>query len=874
MGRRSLAPQLWLTVLLGLAAGALQVCGQRAASTTGFITIDCGLPNEGGYIDPMTKIPSTSDTGFIDVGSNRNISAEYMKPESQLFRGYHNVRSFPDTARSCYTLPSLVPGSKYLVRAMFRYGNYDGLEKLPVFDLYLGVNLWQTVNISQAERTVLAEVISVIPDDSVQVCLVNTGSGTPFISTLALRPLENTLYPQANATQGLVLVDRRDMGGTGNYPIRYPYDPYDRAWLPWSDSKVWSNISTKEKIQGNVWNLRYHAPSTVLQTAITALTGSNTIEVSLATQLDNANPILGCIAILYIAELQILSGNLKRKFNVTVDGGHSKLQSKLEYLVPDVMYNTEPHECSSRYNITMKAAANSTLPPILNALEYFSVISTARVGTVIEDVSAINAIKAKYQLKKNWMGDPCSPKKFAWDGLTCSYAISERPRITSINMSSGGLSGSISTYFGDLKDIQYLDLSYNKLTGLIPNVLAQLPALVELDLTGNQLNGSIPSSLLKRSQDGSLTLRYGKNLNLCDNNSSCHPAGKKKKHMLAVYIVVPIAAVLIIGALIVLLIFRVRIKKGPTRGVHQQLENHRFTYKELEVITDNFKIVLGQGGFGPVYDGFLKNGTHVAVKLLSLSSNQGIREFLTEAQTLTKIHHKNLVSLVGYCKDGKYLALVYEHMSEGNLDDKLRGRGCNVVFLTWRQRLRIALESAQGLEYLHKACSPPFVHRDVKTSNILLNANLEGKVADFGLMKAFNHDDDTHVSTARMIGTPGYFAPEYAMTRQLTEKSDVYSFGIVLLEVITGHSAILQCTEPTHIVQWARQRLAGGDIKEVVDARMQSDYNINGLWKAVDVALKCTAQNPAERPTMTDVATQIQECLELESEGHTDRRCQ
>ncbi|KAM0879086.1 hypothetical protein ACQ4PT_034429 [Festuca glaucescens] len=726
MGRRSLAPQLWLTVLLGLAAGALQVCGQRAASTTGFITIDCGLPNEGGYIDPMTMIPSTSDADFIDVGSNRNISAEYMKRESQLFRGYHNVRSFPDTAaRSCYTLPSLVPGSKYLVRAMFRYGNYDGLEKLPVFDLYLGVNLWQTVNISQAERTVLAEVISVIPDDSVQVCLVNTGSGTPFISTLALRPLENTLYPQANATQGLVLVDRRDRGGTGNYPI--------------SDSKVWSNISTKQKIQGNVWNLRYHAPSTVLQTAITALTGSKTIEVSFATQLDNVNPILG-------------------------------------------------------------------------------------------------------------------------------------------NMSSGGLRGSISTYFGDLKDIQYLDLSYNKLTGSIPNVLAQLPALVELDLTGNQLNGSIPSGLVKRSQDGSLTLRYGKNLNLCDNNSSCHPAGKKKNHMLAVYIVVPIAAVLIIGALIVLLIFRVRIKKGPTRGInvhgHQQLENRRFTYKELEVITDNFKIVLGQGGFGPVYDGFLQNGTHVAVKLLSLSSNQGIREFLTEAQTLTKIHHKNLDSLVGYCKDGKYLALVYEHMSEGNLDDKLRGRGCNVVFLTWRQRLRIALESAQGLEYLHKACSPPFVHRDMKTSNILLNANLEAKVADFGLMKAFNHDDDTHVSTARMIGTPGYFAPEYAMTRQLTEKNDVYSFGIVLLEVITGHSAILQCTEPTHIVQWTRQHLAGGDIKEVVDARMQSDYNINGLWKAVDVALKCTAQNPAERPTMTDVATQIQECLELESEGNTNRRCQ
>uniref|UniRef100_A0ACD5ZEB1 Uncharacterized protein n=1 Tax=Avena sativa TaxID=4498 RepID=A0ACD5ZEB1_AVESA len=613
-----------------------------------------------------------------------------------------------------------------------------------------------------------------------------------------------------------------------------------------------------------------------METAITPLSGgskSNTIEVSLATDLEHRYPMPGCIAIVYVAELQILSGNAVRQFGVTIDGLPSKLLNIPDYLITDTMYSREPHPCSSNYNITITAASNSTLPPILNAFEYFSVVSTANLGTVINDVSAMGAIKAKYQVKKNWMGDPCAPKKFAWDGLTCSYAISDHPGITDINMSYGGLSGDISNHFGDLKDIHYLDLSYNNLTGSIPNVLAQLPTLLVLDLTGNQLTGSIPAALLKRSQDGSLTLRYDNNPNLCGNNtcdrSIGSAAGKKNSSMLVVYIAVPIATIVVTGVLIVLLSFRVRKKKGPTRGSnghgHQRLDNRRFTYKELEVITDNFKIVLGQGGFGPVYDGFLQDGIHVAVKLVSQSSKQGIREFLTEAQTLTKIHHKNLVSLVGYCKDGKYLALVYEHMSEGNLDDKLRGRDCNAVFLTWRQRLRIALESAQGLEYLHKACSPPFVHRDVKTSNILLNANLEAKVSDFGLMKAFNHDDDTHVSTDRMIGTPGYFAPEYARTRQLTEKSDVYSFGVVLLEVVTGHSAVLQCIEPTHIVQWTQQHLAEGNIEQVVDARMQGDYNVNGVWKIMDVALKCTAQDPAQRPTMTEVITQIQECLELES---------
>ncbi|VAH21450.1 unnamed protein product [Triticum turgidum subsp. durum] len=784
MDRRPMAARSPLTLLLSLAvaaAGVLQVHGR-------FITIDCGLPEHSSYVNNRTKIPITSDAGFTDAGYNRNISAEYVRPQPQLSKNYLNVRSFPDSVRSCYTLPSLVPGSKYLLRALFMYGNYDGLDKLPVFDLYLGVNFWWRVNISRAEGSVLAEVIAVIPDDSVQVCLVNIGLGTPFISELDLRPLENTLYRQANATQGLVLIDRRNMGDTGNYPIRYPEDPYDRAWLPWSNPEFWLDISTKEKVQENIGSLRLHAPSAVLQTAVTALNDSEskTVELSWKTELDHVDRMLGCVAILYFAELQILAGNAVREFNTIVDSGPNH-PYRPEYLVGDALYDGNPHECLSRYNITMVATANSTLPPTINAFEYFSVISTANVGTDLQDVSAINAIKVKYQMKRNWMGDPCAPKSFVWDGLTCSYVLSGRPRITSINMSSGGLKGDISSYFGDLKGIQSFKLTVSV---LMPTLFGP-----SRDLTGST--------------------------------------------------------------------------KSSKRQDRQHLDNHRFTYNELETITDNFKIVLGQGGFGTVYDGFLQDGTQVAVKLRSQSSSQDVREFLTEAQTITQIHHKNLVSLVGYCKDGIYLALVYEHMSEGNLEDKLRGRNHSDVSLTWRQRLCIAQQSAQGLEYLHKSCSPPFVHRDVKTSNILLNKNLEAKVADFGLMKAFNNDDDTHISTARVIGTRGYLAPEYALALQLNEKSDVYSFGVVLLEVITGQPTILESTEVIHIVQWARLHLSGGNIEEVVDARMQGDFNVNGMWKAMDLALKCTEHDPAQRPTMTDVAVQLQYCLELESGDQT-----
>jgi hypothetical protein len=156
-------------------------------------------------VDETTKLAYVPDAAFIDTGSNHNISAEYMTPT--LGKRYHNVRSFPDGVRNCYTLRSIVAGLKYLLRATFKYGNYDGLGRLPIFDLYIGVNFWSMVNITNADSPVLLEAIVLVPDNFVQVCLVNTGLGTPFISGLDLRPLKTTLYPQVNATQGLVLYD-------------------------------------------------------------------------------------------------------------------------------------------------------------------------------------------------------------------------------------------------------------------------------------------------------------------------------------------------------------------------------------------------------------------------------------------------------------------------------------------------------------------------------------------------------------------------------------------------------------------------------------------------------------------------------------------
>ncbi|RRT55757.1 hypothetical protein B296_00033418 [Ensete ventricosum] len=299
-----------------------------------------------------------------------------------------------------------------------------------------------------------------------------------------------------------------------------------------------------------------------------------------------------------------------------------------------------------------------------------------------------------------------------------------------------------------------------------------------------------------------------------------------------------------------------------------QLENRQFTYEELEKITNDFKNDIGKGGFGTVYHGCLEDGTQVAVKLRSHSSSQGTKEFLAEAQNLIRIHHKNLVSLVGYCMDGDHLALVYEFMSMGTLQDHLRGKSSSVTTLNWGQRLQIAVEAAQGLEYLHKGCRPPLIHRDVKTTNILLSDSLEAKIADFGLSKVFQNDVDSHVSTT-VVGTPGYLDPEYYFTYQLSEKSDVYSFGVVLLELITGQPPILRLPQNTSLVQWVHERLATGNIEDIVDANLQSLYDVNSIWKTADIAFKCTTRISHQRPTMTDVLMDLKESLTLERARET-----
>ncbi|CAM0879089.1 unnamed protein product [Alopecurus aequalis] len=878
----------WLLLLcLAATSGVLQSFAQ---ADLGFVSIDCGLPGEAGYVDKNTTLYYTTDAGFIDAGMNGNTTFQNKDPS--LDKYWNTVRSFPDGTRNCYTIGLPGSGLKYLIRGRFWYGNYDHLNRLPTFDLYVGVNFWTTVNISGVHSSVLVEAIVVVPENFVQICLVNTGSGTPFINALELRPLKNKLYPQANETRGLVLVQRFNFGPSDpNTLFRYPDDPHDRMWWPFVDPTAgWAEI--KKDLDVKNADDPFETPKAVTQTAIThftdlnPLTGNARSDIEFSLNLP-AGP-LNLISIMHFSELNLLSGNDSRQFDINVNGKPWFQAYKPDYLYSgSVVYDTKPTE-HSQFNVSISALANSTLPPIINAIELFSVVSTTNLGTDAQDASAISEIKKNYQVRKNWMGDPCFSDGLAWDGLNCSYAISKHPIIRSVNLSFSDLKGVISPSFANITNLQYLDLSNNNLIGSIPDVLSRLPSLTLLDLSNNQLNGSIPPGLVKKIHDGSLVLRYGNNPNLFCTSSSCQSAAQGRGKRVIIIVSLVIVIMVIIFLVCVLFFCQQRRKNqgsinnsskmrnsemgsstsnndGNTNN-SLQLENRQFTYKELEMITKNFQQVLGKGGFGCVYHGFLENGIQVAVKMLLDSSDQGFKEFLAEAQILTRIHHKNLVSMIGYCKEGEHMALIYEYMPEGNLQEHIAGKDRNEGCLTWRQRLRIALESSQGLEYLHKSCNPPLVHRDVKATNILLNKALEAKIADFGLSKAFSVKNNAYTSTATLVGTPGYVDPEYQLTMQPSTSSDVYSFGVVLLELITGKPAILRDPEPISLIRWAKRRLSRGDIEAVVDARMQGDYDVNSVWKAAEIALKCTDLDSMQRPTMTEVALQLQECLELEED--------
>ncbi|CAA0814732.1 Probable receptor protein kinase TMK1 [Striga hermonthica] len=524
-------------------------------------------------------------------------------------------------------------------------------------------------------------------------------------------------------------------------------------------------------------------------------------------------------------------------------------------------------------------------------------------------------------LAESWKGnDPCASP---WKGITCSNG-----NISVVNLHGLGLSGIISPSFAEIKSLQRLILSNNNLTGTIPSQLATLPHLTILDVSSNQIYGHPPPFGANVDVITLNNPNFGKDVpppgtpsangsSDLNNDGSGNSNGGKSSTGVVVGSVVGGVCVLVFAGALVFCLYRTKQRKrnGRVQSPHAMVIHPRHSGSEdavkitiagssinsgglsetqshvssgpsdlhiveagnmvisiqvLRNVTNNFseQNILGRGGFGTVYKGELHDGTKIAVKRMEsgVMSEKGLDEFKSEIAVLTKVRHRHLVALLGYCLDGNERLLVYEYMPQGTLSRFLfdwKEEGLKP--LEWTRRLTIALDVARGVEYLHGLAQQSFIHRDLKPSNILLGDDMRAKVSDFGLVR-LAPDGKNSVAT-RLAGTFGYLAPEYAVTGRVTTKIDVFSFGVILMEAITGRKALDQNLpdEQQHLVPWFRRMLINKDtFRKAIDPTLDLDEDtLASISTVAELAGHCTAREPHQRPDMGHAVNVLSGLAEL-----------
>ncbi|OAE28664.1 hypothetical protein AXG93_2865s1050 [Marchantia polymorpha subsp. ruderalis] len=479
-----------------------------------------------------------------------------------------------------------------------------------------------------------------------------------------------------------------------------------------------------------------------------------------------------------------------------------------------------------------------------------------------------------------------------------------------LRLDRNNLSGVIPKEIGNLTDLQTLNLANNFFSGPIPEEIGLLTGLQTLDLRNNSFSGTVPESLalipnLTRvwldnnnftAIPQALITKLGANVTFANNTniqiltSSTSSSGLSTGGIVGVVIGAIVAGIAVLS---ILLYIHKRRHADDLSREDMPKSAKFFRLKDIKKMTCNYKTLIGKGGFGSVYHGKLSDGKEVAVKVRAADSKQGVGEFLNEVRLLSRLHHRNLVPLVGYCLESRQQILVYDYMSQGTLNDHLHHAGTLPYTsetasadqsttrppLSWKTRIEIAIGSARGLEYLHKDCNPPVIHRDVKSSNILLGDKLQAKVTDLGISKQVpelaTDDMEQHtmsgVSTA-IKGTIGYLDPEYFVRRKLTTKSDVFSFGIVLLEIITGkrpHSVDFSLSDDTNLNDWVRDAVDMDEVDRIVDPALKGGYDEEGMRKVAVCAVQCIAPSGGERPDMGEIVNVLTEALQLEG-GQVD----
>ncbi|KAJ8427169.1 hypothetical protein Cgig2_024701 [Carnegiea gigantea] len=546
------------------------------------------------------------------------------------------------------------------------------------------------------------------------------------------------------------------------------------------------------------------------------------------------------------------------------------------------------------------------------------------------------------ELADSWIGNNACKD---WSHVTCDSS----GKVTVVNFAKKNWSGTISPAFANLTSLNSIILNDNNLVGSIPNELSNLKALRLFDVSNNNLTGKVPNfasnvvvktdgnKFIGTSVDTSASLKAPpgaiNNSNSPALNSargsgneseSSNSGGDQPRSRLSTSKIVGIVIGCILGAIAVGLLLFYFIKKkrkgkkydGPKRDDEQNLKmspvdlpsrpspsglSNNPTYDSgsvipievLREVTNNFseRNMIGKGGFGVVYKGILHDGTQIAVKRMEFvgSHNKGKNEFEAEIAVLSKVRHRHLVALLGYCIHENERFVVYEYMPQGTLAQHLfEGHRFGFSPLTWKQRLVIALDVARGIEYLHSLAQQSFIHRDLKPSNILLGDDMRAKVSDFGLVKNAPDQGKYSVET-RLAGTFGYLAPEYASklsstsmlnyhknkfelfitaTGRVTTKVDVFAFGVVLMELITGRKALDESRpeEEAQLVTWFRRVLIAKDIlRTAIDPKLEThDQEIyNSICKVAELSGYCTAREPQQRPDMSHAVNILSPLVEL-----------